>query len=121
MSKLITHVVIKNGNRGFLVKEEYLSDPDILSLVDARLIHVLQTGRIEEETRFALLILDFGTYVQEFRTGREIHFFVPSKEERAKTVERTIFSEITNYSNDTILYYTSKMKFRACYYVPVQS
>lgn len=52
--------------RGFLVNERYAGDPLLLSLFDARVLHVVRLGYSSQDQpgeRFDVWVVDYGAYV----------------------------------------------------------
>lgn len=79
LSEITTFVVQKKQNRGFVIDEDYLYSSSISSLVDARVLHVLQTERKFSnfgKGPMAIVVLDFGTYSQELWAHQSIHFLI---------------------------------------------
>lgn len=77
LNSLVNYVVRTKKNRGLVLEDHYLDHPIIKNLIDARVLHVAQTGRHFEclgNSSMAILILDFGTYSTDLNEGKEIHF-----------------------------------------------
>lgn len=116
LSEIISYVVEEKENRGFILKEDYLQSVSISALVDARVLHVLQTGRWFRNlsnSLMAILILDFGTYSQELQANKAIHFI------QHDYCEKLIFSQWEVSQYDSILYPLDEQRnFRVCFLDP---
>lgn len=121
LSEISTYVVQKRGSRGFVIEEKYLYVPPINALVDARLLHVLQTQRkfpTLGKGPMAILVLDFGTYSQELLTRQSIHFITNDY------CENELFPPIQGVSSvrDVKLYPLDQdRQFRMCFLNPTLS
>ena len=93
LSEISLFVVQKHGNRGFIIEEDYLYSSLMSSLIDARVLHVLQTERRFPNWKgpMAIVVLDFGTYSQELLTNQSIHFLVNDY------CERQIFGQVEEF------------------------
>lgn len=121
LTQLFTHVVTEHKNRGFVVDNVYVDTPLIGSLIDARILHILQTGKIIptiSKKRLAVLVLDFGAYGQELRVGERINFFVADINPQKNEYERWIFPSLSTISKDECISLDSYRKFRMCYLSP---
>lgn len=121
LAEIFAHVVTDHKNRGFIIDNIYVDTPLIGSLIDARILHILQTGKIIpniSRKRLAVLILDFGTYGQELRVGGHINFFVTDINPQKNEYERWIFPSSTTISKDECISLDSYRKFRKCYLGP---
>lgn len=77
LSELTTYIVSKNCTRGFIVDETLMKHPAIKGLIDARVLHIAQTGRrfsLIDKQDMAVLVLDFGIYSRFLRFGERITF-----------------------------------------------
>lgn len=119
LSEISTYVVQKRGNRGFVIEENYLYLSPINALVDARILHVLQTQRkfpALGNGPMAILVLDFGTYSQELLTKQSIHFITNDY------CEDEIFSSGAPSARNATLYPLDQdRKFRMCFLNPTLS
>lgn len=121
LGELFAHVVTDNKNRGFIIDNTYLDTPLIGGLIDARILHILQTGKIIptiNRKRLAILILDFGTYGQELRVGEHINFFITDINPQKNEYERWIFPSSSMILKDECISLDSYRKFRKCYLSP---
>lgn len=116
LSEISTYVIQTRGNRGFVVDENYLYSTQLSALIDARVMHVLQTQRKFPSLGkgpMAILVLDFGTYSQELLTKQSIHFITNDD------CEKVIFSEGTSAGRNATLYpLDGDRKFRMCFLNP---
>lgn len=116
LSDISTYVVHRNNTRGFVLSESYLDDVAIQSLIDARVLHVAQTGlhffNLSKEA-LAILVLDFGTYVHRLITNQDIHFLTDD------FFEEEVFSKYprSKYS-DKLFQFDGQRKFQLCYFDP---
>lgn len=65
LSEIFAYIVDTKHTRGFVIEESYLSHIAFRSLIDARVLHIVQTGlHFPQYSKYtmAILILDFGTY-----------------------------------------------------------
>ena len=79
LDEIFSYVVDKNNTRGFIIEETYLTHVAIQPLIDARLLHVAKTGQhyyTMNSQNYALLVLDFGTYISYLTAKRDIHLFI---------------------------------------------
>ena len=119
LNSLIRYVVKKQKNRGLVLEEHYLEHPTIKNLIDARVLHVAQTGRHFDNlgaSSMAILVLDFGTYSTYLNDGYEIHFLT------ADPFEQYVFSnwQPSNYDNK-LQRFDEKRFFQMCFWDPVLS
>lgn len=116
LTEIISYVVEQKENRGFTIEETYLNSASIRALIDARVVHVLQTGRWFRNLSnglMAILILDFGTYSQELQTNKDIHFI------QHDFYEKLIFSQMKSSQYDSNIYpLDEKRNFRMCFLDP---
>ena len=116
LSEISTFVVQQKGNRGFVIEEDYLYSSSISSLVDARVLHVLQTERKFAnlgKSPMAIVVLDFGTYSQELLTNHSIHFLTNDY------CESQIFGEGEQFPYSSATYPLDKeRRFQLCFLDP---
>lgn len=119
LDSLVRYVVKHKKNRGIVLEEHYLENAGIKNLIDARVLHVAQTGRHFDNlgaSSMAILILDFGTYSTYLHDGKEIHFLTED------LFEKYVFSDWnpSGYENK-LQKFDDKRKFQMCYWDPVLS
>jgi hypothetical protein len=72
LDAIITEVISEKKARAFLLAPEHTEDPLITQLVDDRILHVIKRGYSSKDqpgTRFDVLQIDYGCYVQLLRTN----------------------------------------------------
>lgn len=116
LSELVSYVVYKKKTRGFVMEESYLKNAAIKFLIDARILHVVYTGRHlfpAGREPMAILVLDFGTYSDYLMMGQDIFFLTNDK------YEKILFPNHTpsNYS-DKLYPFDEKRQFQMCYLNP---
>lgn len=119
LDSLVRYVVKQQKNRGIVLEEHYLENAGIKNLIDARVLHIAQTGRHFDNlgaSTMAILILDFGTYSTYLHDGKEIHFLTEDP------FEKYVFSgwNPSSYENK-LQKFDDKRKFQMCYWDPVLS
>ncbi len=68
---IIDKVIREKRARGFLVNEKHARDPLLLSLFDARVLHVVRRGYSAQDQpgeRFDVWLIDYGAYVDLIQT-----------------------------------------------------
>jgi hypothetical protein len=71
---IVDEVIRGKRARSFLVNQKDVSDPLLLSLFDARLLHVVRRGYSAQDypgERFGIYAIDYGTYVDLIGTKAE--------------------------------------------------
>lgn len=111
--QIFMYVVRERENRGFVIDENYLRSSPVYELVDARVLHVLQTGRVFSDLGnrpMAIVVLDFGTYSQELCTKFPIHFLINDE------CEDEVFGKNNSFLIDSIPEHKldAKRYFRVC-------
>lgn len=119
LDELTMFVVHEHNNRAFLLEERYLQSKQIAGLIDARVLHPIQTRRFFPDLcrrPLAILVLDFGTYSPELETGKDIHFYASDTDDE---IETYIFGKYGSSRYDDALYpLDATRKFRRCYWDP---
>jgi hypothetical protein len=68
---IIDKVIREKRARGFLVNERYARDPLLLSLFDARVLHIVRRGYSAQDQpgeRFDVWVIDYGAYIDLIQT-----------------------------------------------------
>jgi hypothetical protein len=68
---IIDKVIREKRARGFLVNERYVRDPLLLSLFDARVLHIVRRGYSAQDQpgeRFDVWVIDYGAYIDLIQT-----------------------------------------------------
>ena len=68
---IIDKVIREKRARGFLVNERYARDPLLLSLFDARVLHIVRRGYSAQDQpgeRFDVWMIDYGAYIDLIQT-----------------------------------------------------
>jgi hypothetical protein len=71
---IIDRVIGQRRARAFLLRQDFITDPLIVELYDARVLHVIKRGvsaRDEPGVRYDVYQLDYGCYVELITTARE--------------------------------------------------
>ncbi|MGO4543215.1 hypothetical protein AB4Z29_00245 [Paenibacillus sp. 2TAB23] len=74
LTKIVDDVIGHRKARSFLLEQQYGKDEMIRSLFDARVIHLMQKGYSDKDTRgvrFDIYSVDYGTYVHLKRTASQ--------------------------------------------------
>ncbi len=119
LSELATYVVSKNRTRGFIIEETLLEHPAIKGLIDARVLHIAQTGRrfsIIDKKDMAILILDFGTYSRFWRLGEQVSFLTNDWLER-----RLVPKGQPDSYGYTLYQFDKERQFQVCNFDPILS
>lgn len=72
LERIIAEVISEKRARAFLLQQDYTEHPLIRQLIDDRLLHLIKRGyssNAEPGTRFDVLQIDYGCYVQLLATG----------------------------------------------------
>ena len=116
LSELSTYIVRQKRSRGFVLDESYLAHPLIKSLIDARILHVVQTGRFFANLgtcSMAIVVLDFGTYSDILISNEDIHFLTNDYFENA------VFHAYNPTRYNAALYNFDETKqFQMCFFDP---
>ena len=116
LSELSAYVVRQKKSRGFVIAESYLSHSAFQGLIDARILHVAQTGKYFINLGnypMAIVVLDFGTYSDILINNQDIHFLTNDP------FERIVFSEHSPSKYDDIYYnFDENRKFKFCFFDP---
>ena len=111
--KLIQFVVYTNENRGFLINKKYIKLHPWKTLIDQRILHVLDNNYFDYSSTLspcAILIINFGAYSDILLNKKTVNFFCAGD-----FLEPKVFAKVPDEFPKKKLSYSGDRRFYCCF------